>query len=120
MNRFLSRSPGADANAGTRGLVFAPLSRDDGFAAVFAGGTRSPMHGGFLVLSAVFDERVREVAGGAAFETDEDDEPCLRVPWSSAKDALLDAAMALDAPAPATGADRRILLAAWEDCSGRE
>lgn len=86
--------------------------------AVSAGGTRSPIGAGFLVLSAVFTARA--VAGDAAFETGEEGESCLTDPWGSAMDGLLGAAMALGAPELVGGPDRRVLLDAWEHSFGRE
>ncbi|HEU4451506.1 MAG TPA: hypothetical protein VFR81_00560 [Longimicrobium sp.] len=88
--------------------------------AISAGGTRSPIGAGFLVLSGVFTTRARAVAGESAFETDEEGESCLAGPWGSAMDGLLGAAMALGAPELVAGPDRRILLDAWEHSFGRE
>jgi hypothetical protein len=87
--------------------------------AVHAAGTRSPIGAGFLVLCAVFGDRARDVGGERAFTTDAEGETCITGPWGSARDALLDAAMALGAPELTSGADRRILLEAWEGCFGR-
>jgi hypothetical protein len=90
----------------------------DDTLAVHAGGTRSPIGGGFTVLHSVLRDRARDVAGDAAFITDEDDETCLAEPWSTASSALLHAAMAFGAPELVSAADRHLLLEAWDHCFG--
>lgn len=89
--------------------------------AVFAGGTRSPIGIGLTVLHDVLTRRAREVAGEAAFTTDEEEgEMYLSSPWSEASGPLLQAAMAFGAPELVSDPDRRAMLDAWERCFGRE
>lgn len=82
--------------------------------AVFAGGLRSPIGIGPTVLHDVLARRARDVAGGAAYEVDDEGEKHLTGPWAGALAALLHAAMALGAPELVSDADRRMLLDAWE------
>jgi hypothetical protein len=84
--------------------------------AVHAAGTRSPIGAGFTVLDTVLMERAHTLVGDAAFIADDDGELFPAEPWDGALQALLDAAMALGAPALASDADRAILIEAWEHC----
>ncbi len=77
------------------------------------GTPRSPVNCGLtLTYRAVWD-RADALLGSAAFVDDEEGERTLAPVWASAAAALLDAAMALGAPAIVTEEDAVILTAAW-------
>lgn len=75
---------------------------------------RSPIHGGFMVISSALRKRAIEVSGDAARNIDEEGESRLAEPWRSAVGPLLHAAMALGAPDLVSADDRVHLLHAWK------
>jgi hypothetical protein len=73
----------------------------------------SPVNQGLSALHHVVFTRAVALDGKAARATDEDDDGWLAPPWDGAVLALLDAALALGAPAFVGEADREILTHAW-------
>ncbi len=101
-----------------------------GTLGIAAGGKRSPINCGFTVLHRAIWERAESLVGSSAFLFDEEGEQYFEPTWSSASDAMLEAAMAFGAPMLSGREDRLIQLAAWravfggdptgEECSSQE
>jgi hypothetical protein len=84
-----------------------------GTLAAGPGPSRSPINYGLTVTYRTVWDRAEALLGSVAFVDDAEGERTLVPIWSSAADALLDAALALGAPSIVTGEDAIILTAAW-------
>lgn len=88
-----------------------------GTLGIDAGGSRSPINCGFTVLHGMLRNRAQIIAPTSVFVI-EDGEEYFDPIWSSALDALLEAAMAIGAPEFSCDEDRRIMLASWDSVFG--
>jgi hypothetical protein len=89
-----------------------------GTLAISAAKKCSPVNYGFMVLHQAIWQRAEAIIGPPAFLLDEDGERYLEPTWSSANDALLEAAMALGAPELSPQEDRANLLMSWRTVFG--
>lgn len=83
-----------------------------------AGPFRSPLNDGLSLVYHAVEDRAKAVGGPRAFVKDDEGEDTLGNVWGTAAAALLDAAMALGAPADADE-DVGVLLTAWKVVTDR-
>jgi hypothetical protein len=77
----------------------------------------SPINNGLSVVFNAVWNRAEAVDGDSAF-VHEDEETYLEPAWSTAANALLEAAMAFAAPGVSDASDREIMAAAWRKAIG--